>query len=70
MPHTHAWRLDDDDDACVIDVHDAERTGTIKSVGDYDVALDDGSEELRCPEELKREEGRNHRPILLKSASL
>ena len=53
------WRLDDDDDACVVDVHDTERTGTIKSVGDsYDVAMDDGSEEIRCSaEELKREDG-------------
>ena len=54
------WRLDDDDDACVVDLNDTERTGTIKSVGSdlYDVALDDGSEELQCTiEELKREDG-------------
>ena len=53
------WRLDDADDACVVDISDNESTGTIKSVNDgYDVALDDGSEELRCAaEELKREDG-------------
>ena len=64
------WRLDDADDACVVDLNDTERTGTIKSVGDsYDVALDDGSEEPPA-EELNAKTGRNHRPILLKSASL
>ena len=51
------WRLDDADDVCVVDVQ-SERTGVIKSVGDaYDIALDDGTEELECTvDELRRDD--------------